>query len=62
MQRALTSALRLARPWRPLPARSCASDGAARDREIQVRALEGPDKGECAVPGSTQEAAGGSRG
>ncbi|XP_016066322.1 PREDICTED: enoyl-CoA hydratase domain-containing protein 2, mitochondrial isoform X1 [Miniopterus natalensis] len=45
MQRALTSALRLARPWRPLPARSCASDGAARDREIQVRALEGPDKG-----------------
>ncbi|XP_070261246.1 enoyl-CoA hydratase domain-containing protein 2, mitochondrial isoform X2 [Myotis yumanensis] len=45
MQRVLASALRLARPWRPLAARSCASAGAARDPEIQVRALEGPDQG-----------------
>lgn len=45
MQRVLASALRLARPWRPLLARSCASAGAARDPEIQVRALEGPDQG-----------------
>ncbi|XP_059545538.1 enoyl-CoA hydratase domain-containing protein 2, mitochondrial isoform X3 [Myotis daubentonii] len=45
MQRVLASARRLARPWRPLPARSCASAGAARDPEIQVRALEGPDQG-----------------
>lgn len=45
MQRVLTRALRLPRPWKPLPARSCASAAAARDPEIQVRALEGPDKG-----------------
>ncbi|XP_054577284.1 enoyl-CoA hydratase domain-containing protein 2, mitochondrial isoform X4 [Eptesicus fuscus] len=45
MQRVLTS-LRLTRPWRSPPARSCASAAAAaRDPEIQVRALEGPDKG-----------------
>lgn len=62
MQRVLASARRLARPWRPLPARSCASAGAARDPEIQVRALEGPDRGERALPESTQEAAGASRG
>ncbi|XP_042853130.1 enoyl-CoA hydratase domain-containing protein 2, mitochondrial isoform X7 [Panthera tigris] len=45
MLRALTSALRLPRPWRPLQTRSCASDGAAGDPEIQVRALAGPDQG-----------------
>lgn len=45
MQRALTRALRLARPRRPLPARGCASAAAARGPEIQVRALEGPDRG-----------------
>nr|KAF6443573.1 enoyl-CoA hydratase domain containing 2 [Molossus molossus] len=45
MQHALTSALRLTLPWRPLRARSYASDGAARGPEIQVRALAGPDKG-----------------
>lgn len=58
MQRALTSALRLTRPWRPLQACGCASHGTARDPEIQVRSLAGPDQGKCAVPGSTQEAAG----
>lgn len=62
MQRVLTRALRLPRPWKPLPARSCASAAAARDPEIQVRALEGPDKGECALPESTPEAAAVSRG
>uniref|UniRef100_A0A3Q2I2Z2 Enoyl-CoA hydratase domain containing 2 n=1 Tax=Equus caballus TaxID=9796 RepID=A0A3Q2I2Z2_HORSE len=45
MLRPLTSALRLLRPWKPLQTRGCASDGAARGREIQVRALEGPDQG-----------------
>ncbi|XP_063469919.1 enoyl-CoA hydratase domain-containing protein 2, mitochondrial isoform X3 [Symphalangus syndactylus] len=35
----------LLRPWRPLRARGCASDGAARGSEIQVRALAGPDQG-----------------
>uniref|UniRef100_A0A673TIK3 Enoyl-CoA hydratase domain containing 2 n=1 Tax=Suricata suricatta TaxID=37032 RepID=A0A673TIK3_SURSU len=45
MLRALTSVLRLPRPWRPLQTRSCASDGAAEDPEIQVRALAGPDQG-----------------
>uniref|UniRef100_A0A8C8XYT9 Enoyl-CoA hydratase domain containing 2 n=1 Tax=Panthera leo TaxID=9689 RepID=A0A8C8XYT9_PANLE len=45
MLRALTSALRLPRPWRPLQTRSCSSDGAAGDPEIQVRALAGPDQG-----------------
>ncbi|XP_045333382.1 enoyl-CoA hydratase domain-containing protein 2, mitochondrial isoform X5 [Leopardus geoffroyi] len=45
MLRALTGALRLPRPWRPLQTRSCASDGAAGDPEIQVRALAGPDQG-----------------
>ncbi|XP_005607105.1 enoyl-CoA hydratase domain-containing protein 2, mitochondrial isoform X5 [Equus caballus] len=44
MLRPLTSALRLLRPWKPLQTRGCASDGAARGREIQVRALEGPDQ------------------
>ena len=58
MLRVLTSALSLTRPWRPLRARGCASDGTARDPEIQVRALEGPDKGEGAVAGSTQAARG----
>lgn len=48
MLRPLTSALRLLRPWKPLQTRGCASDGAARGREIQVRALEGPDQGKCA--------------
>lgn len=61
MQHALTSALRLTLLWRPSPARSYASDGAARGPEIQVRALAGPDKGECALPGSTREPAGASR-
>ncbi|XP_037014225.2 enoyl-CoA hydratase domain-containing protein 2, mitochondrial isoform X2 [Artibeus jamaicensis] len=45
MLRVLTSALNLTRPWRPPGARSGASDGTAREPEIQVRALEGPDKG-----------------
>ncbi|XP_006934809.2 enoyl-CoA hydratase domain-containing protein 2, mitochondrial isoform X5 [Felis catus] len=45
MLRALTRALRLPRPWRPLQTRSCASDGAAGDPEIQVRVLAGPDQG-----------------
>ncbi|XP_070366010.1 enoyl-CoA hydratase domain-containing protein 2, mitochondrial isoform X16 [Equus asinus] len=45
MLRPLTSALRLLRPWKPLQTRGCASDEAARGREIQVRALEGPDQG-----------------
>ncbi|XP_064445209.1 enoyl-CoA hydratase domain-containing protein 2, mitochondrial isoform X3 [Mirounga angustirostris] len=45
MLRALTSALRLPRPWRPLRTRSCASHGATRDPEIQVRALTGRDQG-----------------
>lgn len=62
MLRVLTSALNLTRPWRPPGARSGASDGTAREPEIQVRALEGPDKGECAVSGSTPEATGASRG
>ncbi|XP_017359863.1 enoyl-CoA hydratase domain-containing protein 2, mitochondrial isoform X2 [Cebus imitator] len=35
----------LPRPWRPLWARGCASDGAAGGPEIQVRALAGPDRG-----------------
>ncbi|PNI71497.1 ECHDC2 isoform 10 [Pan troglodytes] len=41
----------LLRPWRPLRARGCASDGAAGGSEIQVRALAGPDQGKCAVSG-----------
>ncbi|XP_077635904.1 enoyl-CoA hydratase domain-containing protein 2, mitochondrial isoform X2 [Crocuta crocuta] len=45
MLRALTSVRRLPRPWRSLQTRSCASDGAAADPEIQVRALAGPDQG-----------------
>ncbi|XP_045868826.1 enoyl-CoA hydratase domain-containing protein 2, mitochondrial isoform X3 [Meles meles] len=45
MLRALTSALRLPGPWRPLRTRGCASHGATRDREIQVRALTGRDQG-----------------
>ncbi|XP_036899148.1 enoyl-CoA hydratase domain-containing protein 2, mitochondrial isoform X2 [Sturnira hondurensis] len=45
MMRVLTSARSLTRPWRPSGARSSASDGTAREPEIQVRALEGPDKG-----------------
>ncbi|XP_032284727.1 enoyl-CoA hydratase domain-containing protein 2, mitochondrial isoform X7 [Phoca vitulina] len=45
MLRALTSALRLPRPWRPLRTRSCASHGATGDPEIQVRALTGRDQG-----------------
>lgn len=56
MQRALTSVLRLTKPWRPLQACGCASNGTARDPEIQVRALAGSDQGECAVPGNIQEA------
>uniref|UniRef100_A0A2I3G931 Enoyl-CoA hydratase domain containing 2 n=1 Tax=Nomascus leucogenys TaxID=61853 RepID=A0A2I3G931_NOMLE len=39
----------LLRPWRPLRARGCASDGAAGGSEIQVRALAGPDQGKCAI-------------
>lgn len=60
MLRALVRAPRLARPRGPLPARRCASAAAARDPEIQVRALEGPDTGECALraPGSTPGAGG----
>ncbi|XP_045440565.1 enoyl-CoA hydratase domain-containing protein 2, mitochondrial isoform X4 [Pipistrellus kuhlii] len=45
MLRSLARAPRLARPRGPLPARRCASAAAARDPEIQVRALEGPDTG-----------------
>ncbi|XP_027962648.1 enoyl-CoA hydratase domain-containing protein 2, mitochondrial isoform X3 [Eumetopias jubatus] len=45
MLRALTSTLRLPRPWRPLHTRSCASHGATGDPEIQVRALTGRDQG-----------------
>ncbi|KAF5923155.1 hypothetical protein HPG69_012244 [Diceros bicornis minor] len=45
MLRALTSVLRLPRPWKPLRTRGCASDGAAGDREIQVRSLTGPEQG-----------------
>lgn len=45
MQRALTSAVRLSRRWRPLQACGCASNRMARDPEIQVRALTGPDQG-----------------
>ncbi|KAM5321906.1 enoyl-CoA hydratase domain-containing protein 2, mitochondrial isoform 2-T2 [Glossophaga mutica] len=45
MLRVLTSALSLLRPRRPPGARSSASDGTTQDPEIQVRALEGPDKG-----------------
>ncbi|XP_027466139.1 enoyl-CoA hydratase domain-containing protein 2, mitochondrial isoform X4 [Callorhinus ursinus] len=45
MLRALTSTLRLPRPWRPLRTRSCASHGATGDPEIQVRALTGRDQG-----------------
>ncbi|XP_039330140.1 enoyl-CoA hydratase domain-containing protein 2, mitochondrial isoform X2 [Saimiri boliviensis] len=35
----------LLRPWRPLWARGCASEGAAGGAEIQVRALAGSDQG-----------------
>ncbi|XP_022352187.1 enoyl-CoA hydratase domain-containing protein 2, mitochondrial isoform X3 [Enhydra lutris kenyoni] len=45
MLRALTSALRLPGPWRPLRTRGCASHGATGDPEIQVRALTGRDQG-----------------
>ncbi|XP_042532120.1 enoyl-CoA hydratase domain-containing protein 2, mitochondrial isoform X2 [Dipodomys spectabilis] len=48
MQRALPRVLRvlrILRPRRPLGARHCASDAAAGGREIQVRALAGPDRG-----------------
>ncbi|XP_048207292.1 enoyl-CoA hydratase domain-containing protein 2, mitochondrial isoform X4 [Perognathus longimembris pacificus] len=46
MQRALARVLRLPRPRRLLGARPCASDAAASGgREIQVRALAGPDRG-----------------
>ncbi|XP_024595038.1 enoyl-CoA hydratase domain-containing protein 2, mitochondrial isoform X1 [Neophocaena asiaeorientalis asiaeorientalis] len=45
MLRALTSALRLPRPRRPLEARGCAANLAAANREIQVCALAGPDQG-----------------
>ncbi|PNJ53917.1 ECHDC2 isoform 6 [Pongo abelii] len=48
----------LLRPWRPLRARGCASDGAAGGSEIQVRALAGPDQGKCAVPGRAHDANG----
>uniref|UniRef100_A0A8I3P8P9 Enoyl-CoA hydratase domain containing 2 n=1 Tax=Canis lupus familiaris TaxID=9615 RepID=A0A8I3P8P9_CANLF len=43
MLRALTNARRLARPWKALRARSCASHGPAGPPEIQVRALAGAD-------------------
>ncbi|XP_004679077.2 PREDICTED: enoyl-CoA hydratase domain-containing protein 2, mitochondrial [Condylura cristata] len=39
------SAQQLLRLWGPLPARGCASHATEVDREIQVRALEGPDQG-----------------
>ncbi|XP_007455111.1 PREDICTED: enoyl-CoA hydratase domain-containing protein 2, mitochondrial [Lipotes vexillifer] len=45
MLRALTSALRLPSPRRPLEARGCAANLAAANREIQVCALAGPDQG-----------------
>ncbi|KAM9687357.1 enoyl-CoA hydratase domain-containing protein 2, mitochondrial isoform 2-T2 [Trichechus inunguis] len=45
MLRALPRTLRPPRPWRPLWARGCPSDGAAGGPEIQVRALAGPDQG-----------------
>ncbi|XP_053432505.1 enoyl-CoA hydratase domain-containing protein 2, mitochondrial isoform X3 [Nycticebus coucang] len=45
MLRVVPRALRLPRPWRPLRARGCASNRAAGNPEIQVRALEGPDQG-----------------
>ncbi|XP_059945796.1 enoyl-CoA hydratase domain-containing protein 2, mitochondrial isoform X1 [Mesoplodon densirostris] len=45
MLRALTSALRLRSPRRPLEARGCAANLAAANREIQVCALAGPDQG-----------------
>ncbi|XP_041626495.1 enoyl-CoA hydratase domain-containing protein 2, mitochondrial isoform X1 [Vulpes lagopus] len=45
MLRALTDARRLARPWKALRARSCASHGPAGPPEIQVRALAGADHG-----------------
>ncbi|XP_028345188.1 enoyl-CoA hydratase domain-containing protein 2, mitochondrial isoform X2 [Physeter macrocephalus] len=45
MLRALTSALRLPSPRRPLQARGCAANPAAANREIQVCALAGPDQG-----------------
>uniref|UniRef100_A0A8C0MBL6 Enoyl-CoA hydratase domain containing 2 n=1 Tax=Canis lupus familiaris TaxID=9615 RepID=A0A8C0MBL6_CANLF len=45
MLRALTNARRLARPWKALRARSCASHGPAGPPEIQVRALAGADHG-----------------
>ncbi|XP_066863652.1 enoyl-CoA hydratase domain-containing protein 2, mitochondrial isoform X3 [Kogia breviceps] len=45
MLRALTSALRLPSPRRPLQARGCAANAAAANREIQVCALPGPDQG-----------------
>ncbi|XP_037355187.1 enoyl-CoA hydratase domain-containing protein 2, mitochondrial isoform X3 [Talpa occidentalis] len=36
---------RLLRLWEPLPAHGCASHSTKADREIQVRALTGPDQG-----------------
>ncbi|XP_025862845.1 enoyl-CoA hydratase domain-containing protein 2, mitochondrial isoform X7 [Vulpes vulpes] len=45
MLRALTDPRRLARPWKALRARSCASHGPAGPPEIQVRALAGADHG-----------------
>lgn len=57
MLRALTNARRLARPWKALRARSCASHGPAGPPEIQVRALAGADHGKRAVAGSAPEAA-----
>lgn len=50
MLRALTGALRLPGPWSRPPTRGCASDAAAGDPEIQVRALAAADQGKCAVP------------
>ncbi|KAL2772536.1 enoyl-CoA hydratase domain-containing protein 2, mitochondrial isoform 1, partial [Daubentonia madagascariensis] len=44
MLRVVPRARRLSRSWRPLRARGCASDAAARSPEIQVRALAGPDQ------------------
>ncbi|XP_036877710.2 enoyl-CoA hydratase domain-containing protein 2, mitochondrial isoform X12 [Manis javanica] len=45
MLRALTGALRLPGPWSRPPTRGCASDAAAGDPEIQVRALAAADQG-----------------
>ncbi|XP_054429182.1 enoyl-CoA hydratase domain-containing protein 2, mitochondrial isoform X2 [Pteronotus mesoamericanus] len=45
MLRVLTGALSLTRPWSSPRARGCVSDVTARDPEIQVRALAGPDEG-----------------